>query len=100
MLKAMAKQNGKGNGRRKVTIRRAGPDINRLAHDAVRMTTESVADAPSDDEISRVMAELGRRGGRIGGRVRARNMSEEERSNAAALAARARWQKAKQAKSS
>ena len=48
---------------------------------------------PNQSEISRVMAEMGRRGGRVGGRMRAANMTPEERSNAAALAARARWKK-------
>jgi hypothetical protein len=45
----------------------------------------------SRSEVSRVMAEMGRKGGKIGGRKRADNMTEKERSNAAAQAARARW---------
>jgi len=44
-------------------------------------------------EISRVMAEMGRRGGAIGGKRRAANMTEEERRQAAFLAAKARWAK-------
>jgi hypothetical protein len=47
-------------------------------------------------EISRVMAEMGRKGGKIGGKKRAEGMTEGERSNAAARAARARWGTAKQ----
>lgn len=91
----MAKENGKP-GRAKVTpIRKAEPDVNQLAHHAIRMMTEGVADSPSDAEIRRVMAELGRRGGRVGGRQRAANMTPEERSNAASLAAAARWKKTK-----
>jgi hypothetical protein len=90
----MAKSNG--TGRPKVArIRVAEPDVNQLAHHLVKMTTETVADVPSDGEIRRVMAELGRRGGRIGGKQRAQNMTPEERSNAASLAASARWKKAK-----
>jgi hypothetical protein len=93
----MAKQNGK-SGRTKVTpIRKAEPDVNQLAHHAIRTMTERVADSPSDADIKRVMAELGRRGGRTGGMRRAANMTAEERSNAASLAARARWKKAKKA---
>ena len=46
-------------------------------------------------EVSRVMAEMGRRGGKIGGKHRAQRMTDEQRSNAATLAARARWAKRK-----
>jgi len=38
---------------------------------------------------------LGRKGGRIGGRVRASNMTPEERSESARAAVLARWAKAK-----
>ncbi len=44
---------------------------------------------------SRVMAEMGRRGGKIGGKRRAANMTEAQRSNAAAKAANARWARAR-----
>lgn len=40
-------------------------------------------------------AELGRRGGKKGGRARAEKLSPDERSEIASLAARARWKKAK-----
>jgi hypothetical protein len=42
-------------------------------------------------EMKSVMAEMGRKGGRIGGKRRAANMSQEARHRAASLAARARW---------
>jgi phage gp16-like protein len=54
---------------------------------------KSTKGEPTDSEISRVMAELGRRGGKIGGKRRAEHMTEAQRSNAAAKAARARWAK-------
>jgi hypothetical protein len=74
-------------------------DVNQLAHELVRLSTEPPeGETPSDSEISRVMAELGRRGGKVGGRRRAQNMTQEERSNAAALAARQRWKKTKRVK--
>lgn len=71
------------------------PDEVQLAHHLVRMSTEEKGPAlvPTRSEISRVMAELGRRGGKVGGKKRAKTMTPEERSNAAALAARARWKK-------
>jgi hypothetical protein len=34
---------------------------------------------------------MGRRGGKIGGKRRAANMTEQERSAAASMAAKARW---------
>ena len=43
--------------------------------------------------ISELMAQIGRKGGKIGGKRRAQRMTEKERSNAAAMAARARWAK-------
>ena len=48
-------------------------------------------DRPGPSEISRVMAELGRRGGKIGGAARAAGMTKKQRSEAASLAANARW---------
>jgi hypothetical protein len=41
------------------------------------------------------MAEMGRKGGRIGGKRRLDTMSARERSKVAKLAARARWSKKK-----
>jgi hypothetical protein len=48
---------------------------------------------PSKSEISRVMAEMGRRGGQIGGKRRLETMTEEQRRKAATKAAKARWKK-------
>lgn len=74
-------------------IQEAEPDINLLAHQAVRMTTESVENGapPSQHEIRRVMAELGRRGGKIGGKKRAESMTPARRRAIALKAARTRW---------
>jgi len=95
----MAKANGTGKARAKVTrIREAEPDVNQLAHHTVRMTTESVNTParPSQDEVRRVMAEMGRRGGKIGGRRRAETMTPERRRAIALKAARSRWDAAQQ----
>lgn len=50
---------------------------------------------PSRSMISQVMAEMGRKGGRIGGKRRLETMSARRRSQVAKLAARARWAKHK-----
>lgn len=47
--------------------------------------------APTPDEVSRVMAELGRRGGRRGGKVRAERLSKKRLRQIASQAAKARW---------
>jgi hypothetical protein len=45
--------------------------------------------------ISQVMAEMGRKGGRIGGKRRMETMTSRERSAVAKKAAKARWAKVK-----
>lgn len=47
-------------------------------------------------EISRLMAMIGSKGGKIGGTKRAANMTPEERSKSASEAAKARWSKVKE----
>ena len=77
--------------------RSSTPDFNQVAQRLVRLSTgqdePTESEAPTRSEISRVMAELGRRGGKIGGAVRASRMTPEQRSDSAALAARALWAK-------
>ncbi len=43
--------------------------------------------------ISKIMAEMGRKGGKIGGKRRLKTMTAEKRSEIALKAARARWNK-------
>ena len=45
--------------------------------------------------LSRVMAEIGRKGGRIGGKRRLKTMTPEQRSEVASSAAKVRWAKAR-----
>lgn len=75
-------------------------DLNQLAHQLVRESTERDETAPlkaTPTEISRVMAALGRRGGKIGGKARASQLSPERRREIARDAARKRWSVAKPA---
>lgn len=72
--------------------RKRPKDINQLAHFLVEQSTRQ-PDTPTDTEISRVMAELGRRGGKIGGRKRAQALTPEKRRDIALKAARSRWDK-------
>ena len=51
---------------------------------------------PSRSLISQVMAEMGRKGGRIGGKRRLETLSGRRRSQIAKRAAQARWSKKKE----
>ena len=76
-------------------------DTNQVAFRLVKKATEPPPqknNPPTPDEISRVMAAMGRKGGLKGGRKRMTTMSPEQRREAASRAARARWTKAKQQK--
>lgn len=73
-------------------------DVNQLAHFLVKATTESPETEsperkPTSVEISRVMAEMGRRGGKVGGKKRAAWLTKERRVEIALKAARSRWDK-------
>lgn len=57
-----------------------------------RSTSES-DQSVSRSEISRVMAEMGRKGGLKGGKMRLQTMTPDERSRVALKAAQARWRK-------
>jgi hypothetical protein len=71
-------------------------DVNQLAHRLVNLSTAEPP--PSKDEISRVMAVLGRRGGKNSGKKRMENFTPERRREIASLAAKARWKKEQAAK--
>jgi hypothetical protein len=51
--------------------------------------------APTPAQISVFMAEMGRKGGRIGGKRRLETMTKEQRRKIAVKAARTRWKKSK-----
>ena len=80
-------------------------DVNQAAFQMVRKLTETEespvappkkrakSSSVSDSEISRVMAAMGRRGGKIGGKRRLTTMTAQERKDVAKKAAQARWSK-------
>jgi len=72
--------------------KRLSRDINQSAFDMVRRST-GAEPMPAKSEISRVMAAMGRKGGKIGGKRRMQTMTAEERSAVAAKAAQKRWAK-------
>lgn len=78
-------------------ISKRSSDVNVWAHQIGNESTQerdSVAPVTmSQSEVSRFMAEMGRRGGKIGGKKRAENMTQQQRRESASKAARARWGK-------
>lgn len=72
-------------------------DINELAHHLVNVSTQSNDDdippLPTRAQVSMLMAELGRKGGKKGGKRRLETMTPKERSAAGRKAAQARWGK-------
>ena len=67
----------------------------RRVFDAVITETETI----SMSMISRVMSEMGKKGGSKGGKMRLVTMTPERRSEVAALAANKRWAKKRKKKS-
>jgi hypothetical protein len=49
------------------------------------------------DSVKEYFIRMGRKGGKLGGKIRADNMTPEQRSEAARKAVQARWSKRKQA---
>ena len=70
------------------------PGINQLDHYVIpsSLSDDNITlKLPNKQQISAFMAEMGRKGGKIGGKRRMQTLSAEERSAIAKRAARARW---------
>jgi hypothetical protein len=69
-------------------------DANKRALEIVRISTEESEEQPTErSEISKYLAEIGRKGGLKGGKARAESLSAKKRSEIAKNAAKARWKK-------
>jgi hypothetical protein len=68
-------------------------DLNKMAASIVDEATSAEPQPDPDEGKNPAAVELGRRGGRKGGKVRAKNMTAKQRSAAARRAAEARWGK-------
>lgn len=66
-------------------------DPNQRAHQIARMLTEGAKPNEIVTEKSAHMAEIGKKGGRKGGKTRRNKLSANERSEVARKAAQARW---------
>ncbi len=70
----------------------------RLVLESVEASEVTLSVVGNPAVLSKVMAEMGRRGGRIGGKRRLVTMTPAQRSEVAAAGAKARWSKAKKSK--
>jgi hypothetical protein len=71
-------------------------DSNKRAYEIFRLSTEEPDEKtpePEKSEISKYLAEIGRKGGLIGGKARAEKLSAKKRKEIAQKAASARWKK-------
>ena len=71
-----------------------------VVQNARRVVLESVQgiETVGPSLVSKVMAQMGRKGGKIGGKRRLVTMTDEQRSDVARLGAKARWAKVEAAK--
>jgi hypothetical protein len=75
-------------------IKQRWPDLNELSRQIIFSDTQTQSTKePTSAELSRVMAALGRKGGKIGGRRRMETMTAEQRKDIASKAAKTRWNK-------
>jgi hypothetical protein len=68
-------------------------DVNQFAHHLGDVSPGGDSDTllPTKNQISMLMSEMGRKGGKIGGKRRLQTMTASERSANAKKAAKARW---------
>lgn len=71
--------------------KRSSKDVNQIAAGIVAKATGQ--EPPSKSVISQVMAEMGRKGGKAGGKKRAANLTAEQLSEIGRKGAAARWPK-------
>lgn len=72
-------------------------DVNQIAFRTVELSTQETEEQkPSRSLISRIMSQMGKKGGKVSGKRRMTNLSPERRREIALKAAQARWKKSGQ----
>jgi hypothetical protein len=91
MKKKAAKPKNRANHRKPTRP----TDVNQIGYALVQQSTQEAQATepaePTQSEVSRVMAALGRKGGKVGGKRRSDSLPPERRREIALKAARARW---------
>jgi hypothetical protein len=83
---------------KRISKKKQEPDANEIAFRVVSAaTTEAPAPSPTPlaATVSQIMADMGRKGGKIGGKRSMETMTKAERKRRAKDAAKARWNKSK-----
>ena len=82
--------------------KRSSKELSDPVQNAYRVVQESIETTETVQLtlVSQVMAAMGRKGGKIGGKRRLKTMTPERRTEVAKLAAETRWAKAKKTKKS
>jgi hypothetical protein len=78
-----------------IRSRKLPKDTNQRAAEVVRLATEEPEEQPTRTPIQEYLAQIGRKGGLVGGRARAEALSSKKRKAIAEKAARTRWAKKK-----
>jgi len=79
---------------RKESPHKLRPDAAEIAYRVMQEATgQAPRTVPGEGAKNPEAVERGRKGGKKGGKARAMNLTEEERAEAAKLAARARWKR-------
>ncbi|MGH8653418.1 MAG: histone H1 [Gammaproteobacteria bacterium] len=81
--------------RKQVKQKNRPTDINQIAHKLVQLSTQDTPHEAPLSVISQYMAQIGSKGGQIGGKRRLETLTPNERIKIAKKAARARWNKYK-----
>jgi hypothetical protein len=69
-------------------------DVNQMAFRTVQLSTQEPEEPKASRSlISRIMSQMGKKGGKVSGKRRMTNISPERRREIALKAARARWDK-------
>lgn len=82
---------------KRVKQQKRSSDENEVAFQLVQRSTQEPEASPQDQRslISQYMAQIGSKGGKIGGKRRLKTMTARKRSEIAKTAAKARWRKPK-----
>ena len=70
-------------------------NVFQMQQEHIQRNEDNEPPEPTQEEISRIMSHLGKKGGKIGGKRRLVTMTPEQRREIATKAAKARWEKEK-----
>jgi len=78
-----------------IRSRKLPKDPNQRGAEIVRLATQEAEEQPIRSPIQEYLAQIGRKGGLVGGKARAESMSARKRKQIAQKAAQSRWNRKK-----